>query len=154
MTMMSLPSRNKSSVLSRSGESFVNMRDLDSQRVLVLANGKRWTTGINGSTDLSNIPAALIDRIEVLKDSNGQSTQYSFTAGTHADRALIVFIANCSCSTTTACRMPTRAPGPTTTPAQVGNPAMEDSAMAGTQAHRVPASVTRIARYSQSFDGY
>jgi iron complex outermembrane receptor protein len=86
MTMMSLPGHNKSSVLSGSGGSFVNMRNLGSQRVLVLVNGKRWITGVNGSTDISNIPSSLIDHIEVLKD--GASAVY----GSDAISGVINFI--------------------------------------------------------------
>ena len=86
MTMMSLPGFNKSSVLNGAGGSFVNMRNLGSQRVLVLVNGKRWISGINGATDISNIPAALIERIEVLKD--GASAVY----GSDAISGVINFI--------------------------------------------------------------
>jgi iron complex outermembrane receptor protein len=78
MTTMSVPGRNKSAVLGGAGGSFVNMRNLGSQRVLVLVNGKRWITGVNGDTDISNIPASLIDRVEVLKD--GASAVYGSDA--------------------------------------------------------------------------
>ncbi|MBU6246356.1 MAG: TonB-dependent receptor [Xanthomonadaceae bacterium] len=86
LTMMSLPGTNKSSVLSGASGAFVNMRNLGSQRVLVLVNGKRWISGINGATDISNIPAALIERIEVLKD--GASAVY----GSDAISGVINFI--------------------------------------------------------------
>lgn len=86
MTTMSLAGYNKSSVLNGAGGSYANMRNLGSQRVLVLVNGKRWTTGINGATDISNIPAALIERIEVLKD--GASSIY----GSDAIAGVINFI--------------------------------------------------------------
>lgn len=86
MTTMSLPGYNKSSVLNGAGGSFVNMRNLGSQRVLVLVNGKRWISGIGGATDVSNIPAALIERVEVLKD--GASAVY----GSDAISGVINFI--------------------------------------------------------------
>ncbi|MDA3877755.1 MAG: TonB-dependent receptor plug domain-containing protein, partial [Halothiobacillus sp.] len=86
MTTMSLPGFNKSSVLNGAGGSFVNMRNLGSQRVLVLVNGKRWISGIGGATDVSNIPAALIERVEVLKD--GASAVY----GSDAISGVINFI--------------------------------------------------------------
>lgn len=86
MTMMGLPSNNKSSVLRGASGSFVNMRNLGSQRVLVLVNGKRWIAGISGATDISNIPAALIERVEVLKD--GASAVY----GSDAISGVINFI--------------------------------------------------------------
>ena len=50
------------------GGQYVNLRNLGANRLLVLVNGKRWTQTIAGYTDLSTIPAALIERIEVLKD--------------------------------------------------------------------------------------
>lgn len=86
MTTMSVPGHNKSSVLGGASGSFVNMRNLGSQRVLVLVNGKRWATSINGDTDISSIPAALIDRVEVLKD--GASAVY----GSDAISGVINFI--------------------------------------------------------------
>jgi iron complex outermembrane receptor protein len=131
LSVMSLPGHNKSSVLNGAGGEYVNMRNLGSQRVLVLVNGKRWITDINGNTDISDIPVALIDHVDVLKDGasavygsdaisgvinfvlkdrfdgaqvkayygqneggDGQSTQYSFTTGTHNDRGSIIFNAS------------------------------------------------------------
>ncbi|MEC8376994.1 MAG: TonB-dependent receptor plug domain-containing protein, partial [Pseudomonadota bacterium] len=49
-----------------------------SNRTLVLVNGKRWAPGLGGSVDLNNIPAAIIERIEVLKD--GASAVYGSDA--------------------------------------------------------------------------
>ena len=54
------------------------MRNLGAQRVLILVNGKRWPTSVNGYTDVSNIPVSLIERVEVLKD--GASAIYGSDA--------------------------------------------------------------------------
>lgn len=78
LTVMSTPGFNKSSVLSGAGGDYVNMRNLGSQRVLILVNGKRWATGIGGNSDISDIPASLIERVEVLKD--GASAIYGSDA--------------------------------------------------------------------------
>jgi iron complex outermembrane receptor protein len=60
------------------GGQYANLRNLGSNRLLVLVDGKRWTASVNGFTDLSTIPSALIDRIEVLKD--GASSIYGSDA--------------------------------------------------------------------------
>lgn len=60
------------------GSSGVSLRNLGSQRTLVLVNGRRWTTGITGSVDLNTIPTAMVERIDVLKD--GASTIYGSDA--------------------------------------------------------------------------
>ncbi len=60
------------------GGQYVNLYNLGEQRTLVLVNGKRWTSSLAGFTDMSTIPAALIDRIEVLKD--GASAIYGSDA--------------------------------------------------------------------------
>jgi iron complex outermembrane recepter protein len=60
------------------GGQYADMRNLGSQRVLVLVNGKRWMTSINGFTDMSTIPSSLVDRVEVLKD--GASAIYGSDA--------------------------------------------------------------------------
>jgi iron complex outermembrane receptor protein len=60
------------------GGQYVNMRNLGAQRLLVLVNGKRWTSTVAGYTDLSTIPAAMIERLEVLKD--GASSIYGSDA--------------------------------------------------------------------------
>jgi iron complex outermembrane receptor protein len=44
----------------------------------VLVDGKRWTSTVGGYTDVSTIPVAMIDRIEVLKD--GASSIYGSDA--------------------------------------------------------------------------
>ena len=61
-----------------SGGQYANLRNLGANRLLVLVDGKRWTASVAGYTDMSTIPAALIDRIEVLKD--GASAIYGSDA--------------------------------------------------------------------------
>jgi iron complex outermembrane recepter protein len=60
------------------GGRYVNLRNLGAVRTLVLVNGRRWTTSLGGLTDLSTIPVAIVDRIEVLKD--GASSIYGSDA--------------------------------------------------------------------------
>lgn len=60
------------------GGQYINIRNLGEQRTLVLVNGKRWATSLAGFTDLSTIPAALIERIDILKD--GASSIYGSDA--------------------------------------------------------------------------
>ncbi len=62
------------------GETRVNLRNLGSDRTLVLVNGRRWVggTGLGGAVDLNTIPTAAVERIEVLKD--GASTIYGSDA--------------------------------------------------------------------------
>ena len=51
------------------GAQEVNLRNLGSNRTLVLVNGARWAQEISGAVDLSAIPLALVERVEVLLDS-------------------------------------------------------------------------------------
>ena len=60
------------------GGQYIDMRGLGSQRLLVLVNGKRWSTTVAGYTDMSTIPTSMIDRIEILKD--GASAIYGSDA--------------------------------------------------------------------------
>jgi iron complex outermembrane receptor protein len=60
------------------GGQYINMRNLGANRLLVLVNGKRWTATVAGYTDMSTIPASLIERIEILKD--GASSIYGSDA--------------------------------------------------------------------------
>ena len=60
------------------GGQFLDMRNLGSQRLLVLVDGKRWSQSVNGYTDMSTIPSALIERVEILKD--GASSIYGSDA--------------------------------------------------------------------------
>jgi iron complex outermembrane receptor protein len=61
-----------------SGGQYANLRNLGSNRLLVLVDGKRWTASVAGYTDMSTIPASMIDRLEVLKD--GASSIYGSDA--------------------------------------------------------------------------
>ncbi|UXI69940.1 TonB-dependent receptor plug domain-containing protein [Tahibacter amnicola] len=60
------------------GTSRVDLRNCGSNRTLVLVNGRRWVPELNGNVDLSSIPFAAIERIEVLKD--GASSIYGTDA--------------------------------------------------------------------------
>lgn len=60
------------------GGEYINLRNLGSQRLLVLVNGRRWSQSVDGFTDLSTIPASMIERMEVLKD--GASSVYGSDA--------------------------------------------------------------------------
>ena len=60
------------------GSNTIDLRNLGSNRVLVLVNGKRWVGGISGVVDFNTIPAAIIDHIEVLQD--GASAIYGSDA--------------------------------------------------------------------------
>ncbi len=60
------------------GGQFIDMRNLGSERLLVLVDGKRWTQTVDGYTDLSTVPSSMIERIEVLKD--GASSIYGSDA--------------------------------------------------------------------------
>jgi len=60
------------------GQSTVDLRNLGAARVLVLVNGKRWVTGLDGTEDLNTIPVEVIDHIEVLQD--GASAIYGSDA--------------------------------------------------------------------------
>jgi len=60
------------------GGQYISLRNLGSNRLLVLVDGKRWTQTVDGFTDMSTIPSAMIERIEVLKD--GASSIYGSDA--------------------------------------------------------------------------
>ena len=65
------------------GSEQVDLRNLESKRVLVLVDGIRWVnessaSGVSGSADLSTIPLAIVERIEVLED--GASAIYGSDA--------------------------------------------------------------------------
>jgi iron complex outermembrane receptor protein len=60
------------------GGQYINLRNLGSNRLLVLVDGKRWTQTVDGYTDMSTIPSSMIDRIDVLKD--GASSIYGSDA--------------------------------------------------------------------------
>jgi iron complex outermembrane receptor protein len=60
------------------GGQYPSLRNLGSNRLLILVDGKRWTQSVDGLTDVSTIPAIFIDRLEVLKD--GASAVYGSDA--------------------------------------------------------------------------
>ena len=64
------------------GQATLNLRGLGSVRTLVLVDGKRHVSGVTGSqiVDVSTIPSALIDRVEVL--TGGASAVYGADAVT------------------------------------------------------------------------
>jgi outer membrane receptor protein involved in Fe transport len=60
------------------GSQQISLRGLGANRTLVLVDGKRWVTDLDGVVDLSTIPIAIIERIDVLKD--GASAVYGSDA--------------------------------------------------------------------------
>jgi len=60
------------------GSAGIDLRNLGSSRTLVLVNGRRWVQSLDGDVDLNTIPAAMVERIEILKD--GASTIYGSDA--------------------------------------------------------------------------
>lgn len=81
LTSAGPPAFSKGSTLTSNreqGGQYIDMRGLGSQRLLVLVNGKRWTTTVAGYTDMSTVPTSMIERIEVLKD--GASAIYGSDA--------------------------------------------------------------------------
>jgi iron complex outermembrane receptor protein len=60
------------------GQTQVDLRTCGPQRTLVLVNGRRWVTNLIGAVDLSTVPFAAVERIEVLKD--GASAIYGSDA--------------------------------------------------------------------------
>ncbi|AWV08439.1 TonB-dependent receptor [Marilutibacter maris] len=75
------PAISRTSPLS-SGESvggqYIDLRNLGANRTLILVNGKRLGITNDGLQDVASIPAAMVERIEVLKD--GASTIYGSDA--------------------------------------------------------------------------
>ena len=60
------------------GSTQVALRNLGSNRTLVLVNGRRWVTSLGGAVDLNTIPSSIIERVEILKD--GASAIYGSDA--------------------------------------------------------------------------
>lgn len=60
------------------GEANINLRYLGTNRTLILVNGHRWITGLDGSVDLHTIPLSVVDHIEILM--NGASAIYGSDA--------------------------------------------------------------------------
>jgi len=81
MTSAGTPAFSKGAVLTSNreqGGQFIDMRNLGANRLLVLVNGKRWTQSVDGYTDMSTVPASMIERIDILKD--GASSIYGSDA--------------------------------------------------------------------------
>lgn len=72
------------------GTATINLRDLGPQRTLVLINGRRLMPGTSGGSaaDINNIPAALIQRVDVL--TGGASAVY----GADAVAGVVNFVMN------------------------------------------------------------
>lgn len=65
------------------GSSTLDLRNLGSNRVLILVDGVRWVnessgSGVSGAVDMNTIPAGIIDHIEILQD--GASALYGSDA--------------------------------------------------------------------------
>lgn len=71
-------SQNRNINNSSDGEQLVSLRNLGHYYTLVLLNGQRFVSDINGAVDLSAIPLTLVERIEVLLD--GASAIYGSDA--------------------------------------------------------------------------
>ena len=56
----------------------INLRYLGANRTLVLVNGQRWTPQLDGTVNLSAIPASMIEHVDVLQD--GASAIYGSDA--------------------------------------------------------------------------
>ena len=73
---------NQSSILSGGGASSIDLRNLGQSRVLILINGKRVASFAdalsNQAVDLSFVPSALIERVDILRD--GASAIYGSDA--------------------------------------------------------------------------
>ncbi|HRP73380.1 MAG TPA: TonB-dependent receptor [Luteimonas sp.] len=76
--MRAAPARLPASPRSTAGGQAIDLRNLGAQRTLVLLNGKRLGITTGGIQDISTIPAAMVERIEVLKD--GASAVYGSDA--------------------------------------------------------------------------
>ncbi|MDC8016006.1 TonB-dependent receptor plug domain-containing protein [Tahibacter soli] len=60
------------------GEQRLNLRSLGDSRTLILVDGHRFVSALDGGVDLSSIPLAIVERVEVLKD--GASAIYGSDA--------------------------------------------------------------------------
>jgi len=73
---------NQSSILSGGGASSIDLRNLGQSRVLILINGRRVASFAdalqNQAADLSFVPTAMVDRVEILRD--GASAVYGSDA--------------------------------------------------------------------------
>ncbi len=60
------------------GETQADLRNFGVNRTLILVDGRRWVGNLAGETDLSSIPLAVVERVEILKD--GASSIYGSDA--------------------------------------------------------------------------
>lgn len=60
------------------GGTYIDLRNLGANRTLILVNGKRLGITNDGLQDVASIPAAMVERIEILKD--GASSTYGSDA--------------------------------------------------------------------------
>ena len=60
------------------GGYYIDLRNLGAQRTLILVDGKRLGASVSGYQDVSQIPSAIVERIDVLKD--GASSVYGSDA--------------------------------------------------------------------------
>ena len=72
------PTANRNINNGSNGEQLANLRGFGFNRTLVLLNGQRFVTDIAGAVDLSGIPLAMVERVEVLLD--GASAIYGSDA--------------------------------------------------------------------------
>jgi len=74
-----MPGWTNSSNFPGTGTATADLRGLGAKRTLVLVNGKRWIpTSGDGTVDLSSIPTAMVDRVEVM--TGGASAVYGSDA--------------------------------------------------------------------------
>ena len=81
VTAMGSPTISRANVLTageNAGGTYIDMRNLGTQRTLVLVNGKRLGMSTSGYQDISTLPVSAVERIEVLKD--GASAIYGSDA--------------------------------------------------------------------------
>ena len=81
VTAMGSPTISRANALTageNAGGTYIDMRNLGTQRTLVLVNGKRLGISTSGYQDVSNLPVSAVERIEVLKD--GASAIYGSDA--------------------------------------------------------------------------
>ena len=81
ITAMGSPTISRANALTageNAGGTYIDMRNLGTQRTLVLVNGKRLGISTSGYQDVSTLPVSAVERIEVLKD--GASAIYGSDA--------------------------------------------------------------------------
>jgi len=81
VTAMGSPTISRANVLTageNAGGTYVDMRNLGTQRTLVLINGKRLGISTSGYQDVSTLPVSAVERVEILKD--GASAIYGSDA--------------------------------------------------------------------------